>query len=117
MNPENELKEQISNLMHEMIPVNRKIFEEGDYFHLLSLCEQDITILDMLDGNNNLTAKEISNRLKVPKTTIVTAVSRLVKRGYIVRTQNENDRREQFLNLTDKGKKRIVNTLIMKQYF
>lgn len=43
--------------------------------------------------------------MKVPKTTIVTAVSRLVKRGYIIRIQNENDRREQFLSLTEKGKK------------
>ena len=103
MNSKSELKQQISELMHELIAVNQKIFDEGEYTNLLALCKQDISILDMLDNNTNLTAKEISTRLNVPKTTAITAVSRLVKRGYITRKQNENDKREQFLCLTEKG--------------
>jgi len=103
MNSKSELKQQISELMHELIAVNQKIFDEGEYTNLLALCKQDISILDMLDNTTNLTAKEISARLNVPKTTVVTAVSRLVKRGYITRRQNENDKREQFLCLTEKG--------------
>ncbi len=101
----NELKVQFSQLLHEIMKNNKKIVSEGDYRNLLSLCEQDITILAMLETNENITAKEISNRLKIPKTTIVTAVSRLVKRGYIERRINEEDKRELFLYLTHKGRK------------
>ena len=43
--------------------------------------------------------------MNMPKTTVVTAVSRLVKRGYIRRIQNVNDAREQLLLLTDLGEK------------
>lgn len=98
-----DFRTQLSELMHEIMKVNKVIMENGDYSNLLSLCEQDITILVLLSGQENLTAKEISNRLKAPKTTIVTAISRLVKRGYINRVQNENDRREMYLQLTAKG--------------
>ena len=50
-----------------------------------------------------MTAGQISVRLSLPKTTVVTAVSRLVKSGYITREQNPQDGREQFLMLTDLG--------------
>ena len=100
-----ELKEQFSQLMHEIMIKNREIVDQGDYSNLLNLCEQDITILAFLQGKENITAKGISDRLSVPKTTIVTAISRLVKRGYIDRIENEKDRREKYLILTEKGKK------------
>lgn len=99
----NELKQQFSELMHEIIKKNKEIVNEGDYSNLLSLCEQDITILAMISKRNDITAKEISDHLETPKSTTVTAVSRLVKRGYIERIQNEKDKREMFLRLTDKG--------------
>ncbi|HKM34534.1 MAG TPA: MarR family transcriptional regulator [Lachnospiraceae bacterium] len=98
-----EFRTQLSELMHEIMKKSKDIVENGDYSNLLSLCEQDITILVLLTSQENLTAKEISNHLKAPKTTIVTAVSRLVKRGYLKRVQNENDRREMNLQLTEKG--------------
>ena len=59
----------------------------------------------MLEEHARETAKQISVRLSLPKTTVVTAVSRLVKRGYLIREQNEEDGREQLLLLTDLGKK------------
>ena len=44
---------------------------------------------------------QISVRLNLTKTIIVTAVRRLVKRGYMKREQNSRDGREQLLMLTD----------------
>lgn len=100
---ENELKVQLSGLLHEIIHENKAIVNQGDYRNLLSLCERDITIISMLYEESGMTAKQISDRLDTPKTTIVTAVSRLVKRDYLRRIQNEQDRREMLLELTEKG--------------
>ena len=100
-----DFRTELSELMHEIMNQNKKIIQCGDYSNLLSLCEQDITILVMLKKHENLTAKELSDHLKAPKTTIVTAISRLVKRGYITRVQNAKDRREMHLLLTEKGVK------------
>ena len=101
---EEQLKSELSKLMHELIQMNQDIMEQGDYSNLLRLCKQDITILALLDQKQDITAKEISQLLTVPKTTIVSAVTRLVKRGYIERSQNEVDRREMILKLTAKGR-------------
>ena len=93
----------LKKLMHDLAEINQEIFSSGDYKDFLSLCNNDISILALLDEYPGETAKQISVRLSLPKTTVVTAVSRLVKRGYIIREQNPQDGREQFLMLTDLG--------------
>lgn len=46
--------------------------------HFTKLCKQDITIISMISNDDKLTAKAISEKLGIPKTTVVTAVQRLV---------------------------------------
>lgn len=91
-------------LMHDMAEINQEIFSSGDYTDFLALCSNDISILALLEEYPGETAKQISIRLNLPKTTVVTAVSRLVKRGFIIRQRNLQDGREQLLMLTDSGK-------------
>ena len=69
------------------------------------LCNNDIAIVAMLEKCPGETAKQISIRLNLPKTTVVSAVSRLVNRGYIKREQSMQDGREQLLTLTELGNK------------
>lgn len=90
-------------LMHNLAEINQEIFSSGDYNDFLALCNNDISVLALLKDYPGETAKQISVRLNLPKTTVVTAVSRLVKRGYIRREQNSQDGREQLLMLTDLG--------------
>lgn len=97
------LETYLKKLMHNLAEMNQEIFSSGDYNDFLSLCNNDISIIALLDEHPGETAKQISVRLSLPKTTVVTAVSRLVKRGYITREQNAKDGREQLLMLTDLG--------------
>lgn len=98
------LRKELTLLMHELIIVNRTIMEEADYSTFMSLCEQDITIISMIASSEQVTAKQISDILQVPKTTVVTAVDRLEKRGFIIRQVDEMDKRRKYLFLTDSGK-------------
>lgn len=98
------LETYLKKLMHELAKINQEIFSSGDYQDFLSLCNNDISIIALLDEHPGETAKQISVRLSLPKTTVVSAVSRMVKRGYIIREQNSQDGREQLLRLTDLGK-------------
>ncbi|MGN1140066.1 MAG: MarR family winged helix-turn-helix transcriptional regulator [Oliverpabstia sp.] len=95
----------LEELMHQLAEINQEIFSSGDYSDFLSLCTNDISIIVQLSKHPGETAKQISIRLNLPKTTVVTAVSRLVKRGYLTREQNPQDGREQLLMLTDLGQK------------
>ena len=99
------LEAYLARLIHELAEINQEIFSSGEYSDFLSLCNNDISILALLKDYPGETAKQISVRLNLPKTTVVTAVSRLVKRGYMKREQNSQDGREQLLMLTDLGKK------------
>jgi DNA-binding MarR family transcriptional regulator len=104
MNYKNRLKKQLNELMHDIIWSEKKILKDKKHLHFIKLCEQDITIISMISNEGKLTAKEISRKLKTPKTTIVTAVQRLVERGYVLQIRNELDKRENNLKLSDKGK-------------
>ncbi len=99
----NRLSELMLKVMHHMVYVNEKILSENDYCEFLSLCAKDIGIIDMVGGSDIITARQISIKSNSPKSTIVSAVSRLEKRGYIIRQKNPQDGREQFLALTSKG--------------
>lgn len=95
----------LKKLMHHLTEINQEIFSTDDYSAFLSLCNNDISIIAMLDAYPGETAKQISVRLSLPKTTVVSAVSRLVKRGYLKREPNPKDGREQLLVLTDLGER------------
>ncbi len=69
-------------MLRALAEMNQEIFSSGDYHDFLSLCNNGVM-------------------LNLPKTTVVSAVSRLVKRGYIKREQNAQDGREQLLRLTE----------------
>ena len=99
------LETHLKKLMHHLAEINQVIFSSDDYSDFLSLCNNDISIIALLDEYPGETAKQISVRLNLPKTTVVSAVSRLVKRGYLKREQNPKDGREQLLMLTDLGKR------------
>jgi DNA-binding MarR family transcriptional regulator len=103
MNYENKLKEQLNELLHDIIRSEKEIIKDKKQLHFIELCEQDITIISMISNQDKLTAKEISAKLNVPKTTIVTAVQRLVNRGYVIQIRNEVDKRANILKLSDKG--------------
>ena len=103
MNYHNILKEQLDLFMHEIISKSKEIFENSNYRHLNRLCELDITILTVIYKKEEITAKEISTILKMPKTTVVSAVKRMCNRGYIQRIPNQEDKREMKLILTMNG--------------
>jgi DNA-binding MarR family transcriptional regulator len=104
MNYQDKLKEQLNELLHEIIFSNKEIIKDRKQLNFIKLCEQDITIISMISNEEKLTAKEISEKLNISKTTIVSAVKRLVDRGYVIQIRNDVDKRENILKLSDKGK-------------
>ncbi|MGB4659013.1 MAG: MarR family transcriptional regulator [Mobilitalea sp.] len=104
MNYQDKLKEQLNELLHEIIFSNKEIIKDKKQLNFTKLCEQDITIISMISDEDKLTAKEISEKLKISKTTIVSAVKRLADRGYVIQIRNDVDKRENILKLSDKGK-------------
>jgi len=61
-----------------------------------------ILLIDAAGGN--LTQQELSDKLKCDKTQIVRIIDYLSENGYVVRSQNSNDRRKHALEITEKAR-------------
>lgn len=76
-------------------------------------------------SNKPCNQQYLSNTFKIDKTLMVRIIDYMVKKGYVKRSQNKNDRRECILELTQKAKKNIkyiedaithINTITFKGF-
>ena len=94
------------------------------YFQLLSKrlqhlgIEKNFSILVLIDKmGDQCSQKFIADTLHIDKTIMVGILDQLSEQGVIKRTQNPSDRRQYWVQLTEKGKERmpeitkVVNTL------
>jgi MarR family transcriptional regulator, transcriptional regulator for hemolysin len=99
--------------MDKNIPVGTQaLILSKHYYGVLSKVLEDLeieryfSILYFLNENNKCSQQCICNHLAIDKTAMVKVMDYLIKADYIAREVNPNDRREHFVTLTKKGKKR-----------
>lgn len=63
----------------------------------------EIHTLEAILGSKPRTMTEVSEKLKITVGTLTTAVNRLVKKGYVVREKDKDDKRKVLVTLTEKG--------------
>ena len=64
-------------------------------------------VLDKLDANKEMSQKEIGNQSFKNAPTISRIIDNLVRKGYVSRVSEENDRRKTAISLTSEGKKLV----------
>ncbi|MET3538930.1 MarR family winged helix-turn-helix transcriptional regulator [Chryseobacterium limigenitum] len=69
-----------------------------------------IEIMGLLSRNEGINQQEIGNKVSKDKSSITYLINSLVKREFVQRIENKNDRRNKQIYLTDKGKQ-IVETV------
>ncbi|RDI03796.1 MarR family winged helix-turn-helix transcriptional regulator [Caldimonas thermodepolymerans] len=69
----------------------------------LQLRPVEFTILMLLNSNENVTQKQLSQALAVSAPNITILLDRLAERGLVTRVRSETDRRSQHVLLTRKG--------------
>jgi DNA-binding MarR family transcriptional regulator len=65
--------------------------------------ERYFSVLYFLMNNNGCCQQTICNNMAIDKTAMVKVMNYLIKKGYVERRKNPNDKREQFIFLTKKG--------------
>jgi len=73
----------------------------------LDLSIQHILILHIISEHMGCNLKELSEHLGVTNPAASSTVQKLVVKGYIIRQENQNDRRERTLCLSHKGKEKL----------
>ncbi|WP_429842936.1 MarR family winged helix-turn-helix transcriptional regulator [Brevibacillus sp. FIR094] len=69
----------------------------------LEITPEQWGILSVMDGERAITQKELSDAIDRDQTTVVRMIYSLEKKGIVIRTLNDADRRSHNLLLSDKG--------------
>ena len=86
------------NRLHRL-QVQEIMESEGLYFGQLP-------ILEVVHSLGCCTQKEIATALRVTPPTVATSVKRLMKKGYLIKTVDENDQRNNLITITNEGKEK-----------
>jgi len=92
------------NLYYSIIETSTRL----NNFFKKALAKYEITpaqlqILNILWKNNHLSSKYIQNETGLDSSTITGIINRIIKRGFITKSINNNDKREIIISLTEKG--------------
>jgi DNA-binding MarR family transcriptional regulator len=82
--------------------IKRRVAEEAA--RLFGLSAREIWILLAARGRKPVTQKQVARHLVLNENVLGSLLDRLEQRGHIRRLRNPENRREQFVRLTDKGK-------------
>ncbi|HDR5349689.1 MarR family transcriptional regulator [Bacillus cereus] len=94
----------IDNFLDLLLDNAKKLFYPEEWVSLdLTLSKTEVFCLLWMERNTDITMTKIADLLDIPMSTTTGVVNRLVKKGYIERYRDENDRRIVLIRLTENG--------------
>jgi len=91
----------------------RRILRATDLFgrelkKLSGVSAAQFRVLQIVGERGNATATEISSQMRVSQATITAVVDKLVRDGMVQREKSERDRRQINIQLTERGKRTLI---------
>lgn len=102
---QSKAKDTLYELLTNIFPKVELIEEQQLKKHHIPLTIKEVRMIVEINKNPNKTVGEISQLLCISASTLSIGASRLEKKGYIIRTQNTDDKRIIHLNISDSGQK------------
>jgi len=93
------LKRISDNMMHDAI----KLYKQLD----VSIEPNWYIIFLLLKEYNELSVTQISKKIKLAHTSVITIISKMTKAGFITSKQSEIDQRKRLITLSNKGKEML----------
>jgi len=95
------LNELLVTIFNDILEIEQTALQEGV---LKDLSVTEIHNIEAIGMYHPRTMTEVANDLNITVGTLTTAITKLVKKGYVERTRGEEDRRSVMIALTRKGK-------------
>lgn len=99
----NKAKHLINELLVEIFNHILSIEEEEIKKLDINLSLNEIHTLESIENTEYPTMSNVSKKLRITISTLTTTINRLVKKGYVERYFNEEDRRKVYLKLTNES--------------
>ena len=92
----------LRNLFQEIMDIEEKALITSEF---KDISVNDMHILEAIDTGKPKNMSAVAKIMSVTVGTLTTAINNLVKKGYVSRVRNDEDRRVVLISLTEKGKK------------
>lgn len=102
---DNQRLEILNSLFEVVASLERKWANEWNQHNILGFSKSHILLLELLAREGPKRPSTIAERLKVTTGGVTVLTSKLLKSGFIEKTQNNADRRASQIALTPKGEK------------
>lgn len=96
-------RESLVALFDSVSALERKVANEWNSHNQLGFSKSHILILEYLASDGPKRPSAIADRLKVTTGGVTVLTAKLLKAGYIEKTQSENDRRAAQISITQNG--------------
>ncbi|KGR85819.1 MarR family winged helix-turn-helix transcriptional regulator [Lysinibacillus odysseyi] len=96
-------KDNLTALFESISVLERKVANEWNSHNELGFSKSHILILEFLAKEGPKRPSAIADRLKVTTGGVTVLTTKLLKGGFIEKTQNENDRRASQISITEEG--------------
>ena len=106
MNKNEELIKQVFDIISRLKRANMALHNEADD-DIRPSEEMFIVKIDMLSKDNIAKVSDLVNVLRLAPSTVSTILKSLEDNGYVIREKSNDNRREVYVSLTDKGKERL----------
>ena len=84
--------------------------------HRKCLSQSQSRVLTLLNQYGPMTQKELLEKMHIKSGSLSEVVQKVENAGYVVKTRNENDRRNFDLSLTEKGKEKALWCLDQREF-
>ena len=101
-------RESIASLFEIVSSLERKWANEWNSHNTIGLSKTHIFILDLLHAEGPMRPSALAERLHVTTGGVTVLTTKLIKAGYIIKTQNPTDRRASQLEITEAGHNLLV---------
>ncbi|MBM7609635.1 DNA-binding MarR family transcriptional regulator [Lysinibacillus composti] len=102
---DNQKLENLNSLFEVVASLERKWANEWNQHNILGFSKSHILLLDLLAKEGPKRPSTIAERLKVTTGGVTVLTTKLLKCGFIEKTQNNADRRASQIAITTEGKK------------
>ncbi|WP_027634087.1 MarR family winged helix-turn-helix transcriptional regulator [Clostridium hydrogeniformans] len=97
----NVLNELLVDLFNDILKIEQNALQEG---HFKDLSVTEIHTIDAIGMYEARSMSEVADKLNITVGTLTTAINKLIKKGYVDRKRQEEDRRVVLIELTKRGK-------------
>lgn len=104
VSPKEVINELLVDVFNHILSIEAEVLKKRG----VKLSMTEVHVLEAIKNTEDATMGNVANKLRVTMGTLTTSINVLVKKNFVERNRDENDRRKVYITLTDQAKDVLV---------